>query len=554
MYLKSLTITRGASVIREIEFKKGINLIVDNSEARVTGNSVGKTTVLKLIDFCFGADKKIIWEDPENKRNAYKLVKDYLVDNEVLITLCLSADLDNNDAEEILIERNFLSTRNKIIRRLDGEQLSEVEFEAKLRSRLFPDLLETKPSIRQIISHNIRYKDLSINQTLKTLDVFTSDVEYETLYLFLFGCEFGKGSEKQELSEKIRQEEVFKKRLERVQTKTAYEAMLALLESEIDDLQEKKSKFNLNENFEGDLDALNAVKYNINKISSEISRLNIRKDLIHETLEGLEESSSNIDTEQLWQIYQQASNVLGELQKTFESMVEYHNQMVSQKKKFISAELPGIEKKISTLDSELKDLLRKEKELAQRISKSDSFEELEELINDLNEKYRLKGEYESTVSQLEEVDDNLRYFNESLEAIEEELFSDEFENKVKSQLKKFNKHFAAVSETLYQEQYALKYDKIKKKGRQLYKFSSFNTNISSGKKQGEISCFDIAYILFADEESIPCMHFVLNDKKELMDDKQLVAIAELVNKNGIQFVASILRDKLPEPLNRDEYF
>jgi hypothetical protein len=50
------------------------------------------------------------------------------------------------------------------------------------------------------------------------------------------------------------------------------------------------------------------------------------------------------------------------------------------------------------------------------------------------------------------------------------------------------------------------------------------------------------------------MHFLLNDKKELMHDNQLVKIAQLVNKNSIQFVASILSDKLPKELNKEEYF
>ncbi|MBU1766740.1 MAG: DUF2326 domain-containing protein, partial [Candidatus Omnitrophica bacterium] len=115
--------------------------------------------------------------------------------------------------------------------------------------------------------------------------------------------------------------------------------------------------------------------------------------------------------------------------------------------------------------------------------------------------------------------------------------------------------FASISNDLYGEKYALKYDIVtNKKNQRLYKFSAFNANIGSGKKQGEISCFDIAYTLFADEENIPCLHFLLNDKKELMHDNQLVKIAELVNQNKIQFVASILKDKLPEELNNEDYF
>lgn len=39
-----------------------------------------------------------------------------------------------------------------------------------------------------------------------------------------------------------------------------------------------------------------------------------------------------------------------------------------------------------------------------------------------------------------------------------------------------------------------------------------------------------------------------------MDDKQLVKIAEFVNEHNIQFVASILKDKLPEELNDEKYF
>ena len=54
MFLKKLTISSDGKVVREIPFRKGINLIVDNTGKEITGNNVGKTTVLKLIDFCLG--------------------------------------------------------------------------------------------------------------------------------------------------------------------------------------------------------------------------------------------------------------------------------------------------------------------------------------------------------------------------------------------------------------------------------------------------------------------------------------------------------------------
>ncbi|UPF24313.1 DUF2326 domain-containing protein, partial [Flavobacterium psychrophilum] len=288
---------------------------------------------------------------------------------------------------------------------------------------------------------------------------------------------------------------------------------------------------------------------------SELTNLKIKRDLINEAEIDLKSNFSDIDIQQLQAIYQQATQRIEGIQKSFDDLVNYHNQMINEKVEFIKKEMPELEKKISSKSFELQSLLIKEKSQSQIISKSESFEELEILILDLNEKYRKKGEYENIIQQLNEVEDEMKDLNQLLEKIDDTLFSEEFELKVKSQLKKFNSFFANVSETLYGEQYALKYDIVTNKKRQrLYKFSAFNTNFSSGKKQGEISCFDIAYVMFADTENIPTLHFLLNDKKELMHNNQLVKIAELVDKTNIQFVASILQDKLPDELNKEEYF
>ena len=554
MFLKSLTISSGKKVIRKIEFRKGINLIVDESQDQITGNNVGKTTVLMLVDFCLGANPKNIYVDPESKKQEYQLVKDFLIENEVLITLILTNSLDNENAKEIIIERNFLP-RNKIIRKINGHQYIDDEFEPELLKLIFPNHYGEKPTFRQIISHNIRYKDQSINNTLKTLDGYTTDAEYETLYLFLFGCEFNKGNTKQEILSKLKQENTYKNRLEKQQTRTAYETALSLINNKIEELNKQKANFNLNENFEADLDKLNNLKYQINKTSSEISKLNIRRNLIIEAEQELNSTKSDIDLKQLQLIYQQATSQISNIQKTFDDLFNYHNQMIIEKVKFIKKELPNLDSVIQSKNNILKNLLSDESSLSESIAKSDLFEVLENIIIELNENYRKKGEYENIINQLVEVENIIKDYNEKLDEIDNELFSDDFEFIVKTQLDKFNKYFASISNNLYGEEYALKYDKItNRKNQRLYKFSAFNTNMSSGQKQGEISCFDIAYTLFADEENISCLHFLLNDKKELMHGNQLVKIAELVNRNNIQFVASILNDKLPEELNHEDFF
>jgi uncharacterized protein YydD (DUF2326 family) len=557
MFLKSLTVTRGDGlIIRDISFHIGLNLIVDNTpvtNGKETGNNVGKTTVLKLVDFCLGASGKGIYSDTEYKKNEYKLVKDFLLNNRVLVSLVLKDNLSREDSREVLIERNFLSRKNKI-QRIDNTDKTDDQFEEALTSLLFPGHYGKKPSFRQIIAHNIRYKDISINNTLKNIDNYTRDDEYETLYLFLFGCNFEQGDTKQGLRTQITIEEGYKKRIESEQTKSAYETALVLLQLEIEELERRKSLFNLNPDFEADLDRINNVKYKINLTSSEIGRIELRKNLIIEAEKEIKSGKSNIDLLQLQQIYQQATLLVDGIQKTFQDLYEFHNRMIESKIRYITKDLPEIDTQLKVKREHLKRLLAEETQLSAVVIKSDSFEVLEKLIVELNAKYQQKGGYENTVQQLRSADSKLAELNKDLASIDDSLFSEEFNLEIKDRINKFNKHFSSVSNELYNEKYALKVDtKINKKGLRLYEFTAFNLNFSSGKKQGEISCFDIAYTLFADEENIPAMHFLLNDKKELMHGNQLIKIADLVNANGIQFVASILNDKLPEELDKDEY-
>ncbi len=548
MFIKKLIISSPSEIIREIDFCSGLNLIIDDTPAedsKSTGNNVGKTTVLKLVDFCLGAKGSIIYTDTENRKETYDVVKNFLFDEEIEIKLILTENLNDSNAKQLEIQRNFLQ-RKKAVRKINGKTVLDKDFEDELEKNIMPDKDAEKPSFRQIISHNIRYKDGSINNTLKTLDKFTSDVEYETLYLYLLGCTFNEGAKKQALVTKINQEKNFRERLEQKQTKTTYEIALDLVDDEIDVLNEKKASFNLNETLEEDLEQLNIVKYNINRTSALISKLEIRKNLIEESRRDLEQSISHIDLQQLRLLYEEVTENISGVQKTFEDLVAFHNNMVIEKVKYISQDLPELVQKLQDSQEELSLLLRKEKELTDEVAKGDSFEELEKIIFELNEKYRIKGEYESIISQLNEVEENIDTLNKQIDNIDNYLFSGDFEILLKEQVKKFNKIFSNISQELYGEKYALTFKKeTNKKEQQFYKFNAFNANMSSGKKQGEILCFDLAYLLFADEEQLPCLHFLLNDKKELMHDNQLIKVAEFVQNKNIQLVISILKDKLP---------
>jgi uncharacterized protein YydD (DUF2326 family) len=553
MYLSKLTISSPGKVIRDIEFHKGLNLIVDETPENTTGtgNNVGKTTVLRLIDYCLGGDVDGIYRNPEDKHESYALVKDFLTGNNVIVTLILVDDLDTPSIK-VEIERDFKTGRSSLIR-INGKDVTRKDFVAELESAIFPEVKAETPSFRQIIAHNIRIDNLRLENTLKTLTMGKNE-EYEALYLFMFGCPNDSAARKTQLAQELDTEKKYKRRMERNRSKNEYKAALSVIESDIEKLVERKDNLNINENLQLDIDSLNTLRAEINKVTSRTSLLSLRRELINETVESFDKQNFGEDVVQLEMIYKQASAYVPKMQRTFKELVDFHNTMLENKKAFVAQELPSIQEEIESLSVELERLQEKETVMAEKVLKSDTYEELESIIVQLSELSRRKGEFESYVSQIESAEKAIKEKCEEMKKIDDGLFTEDFARRLEAQRDKFNKIFSEVSREIYDEQYIISYDVYNQKGKQLYKFHITDVaNFSSGKKQGEISCFDIAYTVFADQESIPCLHFILNDKKELVHGNQLNKFAEAVNKYNVQFVCSMLYDKLPPVLRKDEH-
>lgn len=553
MYLSKLTISSPGKVIRDIEFHKGLNLIVDETPENTTGtgNNVGKTTVLRLIDYCLGGDVDGIYRNPEDKHESYALVKDFLTCNNVFVTLILVDDLDT-PSKKVVIEKDFKTGRSSLIR-INGKDVTRKDFVSELESAIFPEVKTETPSFRQIIAHNIRIDNLRLENTLKTLTMGKNE-EYEALYLFMFGCPNDSAARKTLLAQELDTEKKYKRRMERNRSKNEYKAALSVIESDIEKLVERKDNLNINENLQLDINSLNALRAEINKVTSRTSLLSLRRELINETVESFDKQNFGEDVVQLEMIYKQASAYVPKMQRTFKELVDFHNTMLENKKAFVAQELPSIQEEIESLSVELERLQEKETVMAEKVLKSDTYEELESIIVQLSELSRRKGEFESYVSQIETAEKAIKEKCEEMKKIDDGLFTEDFARRLEAQRDKFNKIFSEVSHEIYDEQYIISYDVYNQKGKQLYKFHITDVaNFSSGKKQGEISCFDIAYTVFADQEGIPCLHFILNDKKELVHGNQLNKFAEAVDKYNVQFVCSMLYDKLPPVLRKDEH-
>jgi uncharacterized protein YydD (DUF2326 family) len=551
MYLKKLKIEEGSRVIREINFRAHLNLIVDETsvgDEKASGNNVGKTTVLRLIDFCLGSDGTNIWTDPEFKSNSNTTIEDFLKLHDVFVTLTLAEDLADESSQKIEIRRNFQSRSKKVIL-VNGEPVKSKDFPEILKPLIFGSN-QAKPTFRQIIAKNIRDDKSRLQNTVKVLHTTTTREEYEALYLFWLGVDIDVASRKQKLNLDRKAESNLQTRLKRDYSLSQIKQSLIVIERSIAELESKRDSFSLNPDYEHEVEELNVVKSRINYVSSKIGRLGVRKTLINESAEELSSERVQIDTLKIKKIYEEAKRFLPELQKTFEQTLSFHNGMVTEKLNFIMKEMPELSLEILGLEREQSRLLVEELTLTESLKKQGAFSAFQNIVTDVNAAFEKKGNLEEqlrlwtgSVTSLAKIDEELGKIDKGIESLDESI-----QEKVAS----FNEIFSAISEDLYEDAYILSADK-NEVGYELT-VSSLMSNPGTGRKKGEIAAFDCAYIRFADQQNIRCLHFVLQDQIENVHDNQITKIfLDIVQNSNCQFVLPVLRDKLPGSVNVGEY-
>lgn len=551
MFLKRLIIENKTGVIRDIPFKKGINLIVDetpeNQTLQTTGNNVGKTTVLRLIDYCMGSRGESIYKDTEFSNQPNTTIQNFLIDTEVLITIELIEDIEDENSEKIVIQRNFLDRKKKILK-INNVDILAKDFDFELKKAIYKTEVD-KPTFRQMISKNIRIDKDRMNNIVRVLGAFVSNEVYEALFLFWLGINTDRAEDKRNLAEEKRREITFRRRLKKEGELPLIEQKLAFHYDKIQELEEQKKNFNLNENYNEDIEKLNQVKYNLNRTSSVISQLEMRKDLILESKIDLEQEYTNINTAQIENLYKRANALIPNIQVTFEETLKFHNDLISEKLEYITKELPELEQKLQSLRTDLNKLRNQEYELTAIIQKSGVAEDLEEIITELNKQYERKGNLEEQKRFWEASDEKLERISNELNLINDDITSND--DLIKSRVTLFNRYFTKMSEILYDENYIL--TPIKKEVGYDLIVTNIEGNPSTGKKKGQIAAFDFAYIQFADNLDIRCLHFILHDQLENIHDNQLNTLVEVANSINGQYIIPILRDKIPTHINVNQY-
>ena len=552
MYLKYLSIKdKDNNPIQHVEFKKGINIIKgekSNNTSNTKTNSLGKTTLLRCVDFCLAGKWSSFVFDKELKDTKNNTVFNFLKETLPSFELVLADTLENKVTKTLKITRSltinqkakketsFFSTNNFI----NGELVSEAIFEEKIKKMLF-DFQGDKPSLRQLTPKFIRTSDHQISNIIKYLHPSTSSFEYELLHLFLFdfpkmdiihertNIEHTIGSKSQEFKYLNNTLSTGKREINDVKK-------IELLE-----LKSKYDSFQISKEYDHENDALNKIQEKINKTKAHINELLLDKDVWEKRLAEMLSKSNSIDTQTIEYIYKEAQIYNIDIQKKFEETVIFHQKMIENEVEFIKKSVSKSKEAINSLELEHAKLAEEYSVLLNQLAKTGSLTEYTNLGHQINELTKEIAETESLISQREKTSEELaslkQQFNNLTIKIEDIL------EKMRIKITIFNRYFSEYSKILTDDSYYIVVNKDKLQHFTLIPSCERNdSNIGDGSKQSVIIAFDLAYVSFANDHTINLTrpHFFTQDKIEIIDVNILDRLINLINRVDCKFIFAII--------------
>lgn len=543
MKIKKLIVRKtqpSEEVIREITFKlKGLNLIVDNTAEDIieSGNSVGKSTTIKIIDLCLGAKSiRELYYDSDT-RSENNDVKNFLNEYKVQAELILI----DQKGKSYSIKRDLYPKGKKYI---FDETYNQQEFWDELKKLLF-NLSEPNPTFRQLIPKFVRLENTAEDKMIKYLPLMTTSDDYDAIYCFLFQIYTEKLiSKKNELAGKIAECQKTIQALEKSKSITSLSLLkqsLEIIDMDLADLNKKRQQLSYMDSYRDELDTKRKLTVRINDLQEKMQLVDFEIENINKSIENLSKEKRDIDFGTLKAIYMEAQSYMPDLQKSFEEMVSFHNSMIQNRIDFIKGQLYTKQELLEQYSKQLSEILKEKEKITIEVLDEGLLDELNMLNRKIEELSLKKGEIQQSIHLLEEQEQIRQNLNNELSDIEKQMNNEKIEDKIKV----FNQIFSDYCQRLYGEKYLLAYNENWKEEKKFpVSIASLGGKVGTGKKKAVIVAYDLAYMQYSIELGMNVPQFVIHDKMENTHINQLKTIFDICEEIKGQYIIPILRERI----------
>lgn len=494
----------------EVNFRDGINVIIGrystNKNNKQSLNSIGKTTLIKLIDFCLLSSynknnplyKAKLLTDP------YYIVLEIELNNKIFV---VKRSTENNN-------KPLFGEKDRAIEEYDIKDLKVI-----LNRIIFGSETETKGiTYRQLINLFIRDEKTGydIKEPIKYMSG-PSKGELISFNLHLLGINNELPDKSYFLRKDIKNKKNLIKELDaflidnyEIHDIEELNTRLYFLESKLKTLEEDIKKFELISTFED-------IESNINNVNKEIKYLLLQNYQDKQKIIQYEKSFDiNIDVSvnEISSLYGEIKHEFGEwVNKTLNDAISFRKRLVESRKKFLSKEISDLEEKINTRKKKIIELENKRTIQMNFLSNTNAIDDLtnsiehiatqREQVSELNGKLKIHNDLRNRIVQLEklEADNNVKV-NE---------FIDELNEKILNLRTTFLSLYAELYANEQKGQFNITYNNNLKSDYRVKVTVQTDDSAGWGKGRGCILIYDLTVLLNGIKQKLKIPNFLIHD-------------------------------------------
>ncbi|WP_430734465.1 hypothetical protein ACQ0P8_06540 [Halodesulfovibrio aestuarii] len=327
MLLNSFKLFKNNSEIRSIPFELGLNIITNREGIGHSGNSVGKSTLSRVVDFLFLGSIDPVYIDDEFKQPNIDIQK-LFEENDIIAQL----NFTGADFGVHRMERRLAIDSDDDAFYFDGNKLSQSKYEDQIKKFCF-GITTDRFSVRYAITKFIRNTNERMLNTTQFLDkrVPTEGKEYSELYLYLFGFQ-----DSEKLGEKRLATNLVNRRAKNLRVINALikeqknKTQLKELAKLIKKIEDEILSFNFSSEQKDPISELSQLQRQEDDITKEVLSIERKIKNINETVKNLSSSLGGYLTTELEEIYAYANITITSAIKDLKEVSQFPRQARSE--------------------------------------------------------------------------------------------------------------------------------------------------------------------------------------------------------------------------------
>ena len=528
--------SRTLKTFKTIEFSEGFNFLVSESVNGKSNNGTGKTSLIQIINFCFGSSTEKISTYEDLNKEEFSV--DLVIENK---TITLSRTPQNVTKIKIIDKENLLG---------DGvleDEPKTIDWVKNKLNKLIFGIENEEVSFRNLISPFMKRGAFAFNNIYKTHAMETNIVtQLKNSFLMNIPIE-----PIIELKALIEERESFLKLKEIKETdiiwkkekQNTLKSKIRNLDKEIKENEEKLKKFELTLNEKENMN-------DIHKINAELSNLIKEKYIYQNYIESNKKIINNdslLGIEQIREILEESKFFVtnGEM-KTLEEIQKYHIKLNKDRNERVKSLIESDQNKVKEIESKIDDINLKKINILKEFDKKgylDEYYSTNEIITNLKiEKSDLEKQLDVYIA-LNQIDTSCK---EKVKSIIKKLEKNDNCNNFKIINNKFKEYIRKI----FDEDAKLIME-CKNTGNYATRGYNYDWEIprklSSGYLKGCIAVYDL---VLADFNSDRFPIFLIHDSVVFEStDKQYVAkflnlTNEIIGNNRFQYICCVNDDQI----------